>query len=124
MVKISLIIIFGVLEVRSRTMHTNGQKDISQDLKSTFRQLENSYKENKFIHSPLRLLEHILAKNLKIKSQPGIHKISPNMIKNEGESDQIISHNVSKRSPGCLLWCLKKRILHPAQCHSYCRFSG
>ena len=29
-------------------------------------------------------------------------------------------HNVDKRSPRCLLWCLRKRVLHPAQCHSYC----
>ena len=110
--------------MRPRTINKNNQQEISQDLKSTHRQSENSYKENKLIHSQLRLLQHILKMNLKIKAPPRIHKISPNMIKNEGESDQIISHNVSKRSPGCLLWCLKKRILHPAQCHSYCRFSG
>ena len=27
---------------------------------------------------------------------------------------------VAKRSPGCLLACLRHQVLHPAQCHSYC----
>ena len=35
-----------------------------------------------------------------------------------------LDHVMKKRSPGCLLWCLNKKILHPAQCHSYCQFSG
>ena len=36
------------------------------------------------------------------------------------ESDQT-SHQVEKRSPRCLRRCLRQQILHPAQCHSYCR---
>ena len=36
------------------------------------------------------------------------------------ESDQT-SHQVQKRSPRCLRRCLRQQILHPAQCHSYCR---
>ena len=27
---------------------------------------------------------------------------------------------IVKKSPGCLLWCLRKKVLHPAQCHSLC----
>ena len=30
----------------------------------------------------------------------------------------------NKRSPGCVFACLRKRMLHPAMCHSYCRFNG
>ena len=30
------------------------------------------------------------------------------------------SQHIAKKSPGCLLWCLRKKLLHPAQCHSYC----
>ena len=32
-------------------------------------------------------------------------------------------HEVRKRSPRCLLSCLRQKKLHPAQCHSYCRFN-
>ena len=31
------------------------------------------------------------------------------------------SHQVRKRSPRCLRRCLRQQILHPAQCHSFCR---
>ena len=34
------------------------------------------------------------------------------------------SHSLSKRSPRCIRTCLEQRLLHPAQCHSYCRFQG
>ena len=30
------------------------------------------------------------------------------------------SQPMVKKSPGCLLWCLRKKLFHPAQCHSYC----
>ena len=33
--------------------------------------------------------------------------------------DQSLSSKV-KRSPNCIFSCLMRKILHPAQCHSYC----
>ena len=34
------------------------------------------------------------------------------------------SHSLTKRSPRCIRSCLDQKLLHPAQCHSYCRFMG
>ena len=36
--------------------------------------------------------------------------------------EEVGGHQVRKRGPRCLLSCLKQKVLHPAQCHSYCRF--
>ena len=38
------------------------------------------------------------------------------------EKDPSVSSKVSKvkRSPNCIFSCLMRKILHPAQCHSYC----
>ena len=118
MVTILVIVLLGVLEVRPRTIHKLGQEDISKD---TDRQSRNAHKQEKLVFSSLTLLEHILKRNLKVRMIPRNKNISSDVIKNR---EKIISHNVNKRSPGCLMWCLRKRILHPAQCHSYCRFSG
>ena len=83
---------------------------------------------NKLALFKLTLLDQIM--NTQIKSSfkqdadsSKLNDSSDNM-PSEDNYDLINVHNVNKRSPGCLLWCLKKRILHPAQCHFYCRFSG
>ena len=81
--------------------------DDSQDRESTSRDLNkyNKSKETKLIHSTMSLLEHLLKRKLRVRMMP---------------RKKTISENVEKRSPACLLWCLRKRVLHPAQCHSYC----
>ena len=76
----------------------------------------NNANSNNISFSKLKILEQVL-KMIK-------NDISSNVVENEDKQNSINSHNLSKRSPGCLLWCLKIGILHPAQCHSYCRFSG
>ena len=36
--------------------------------------------------------------------------------------DGVETHLIRKRSPRCVLSCLRQKRLHPAQCHSFCRF--
>ena len=127
MVKLSVVIIFGVLEVRSRTI---GREEQSNMETHTSRQSENrpkrSYEENKLADSTLTLLSYIISKPIKSITSNKADKLDPmdssKEVPKEANDLQITAHRINKRSPGCLLWCLNKRILHPAQCHSYCRF--
>ena len=36
--------------------------------------------------------------------------------------DGVETHLIRKRSPDCLLSCLRQKTLHAAQCHSFCRY--
>ena len=131
MVRISFVIIFGVLEVRSRTIHSEGKvqdsmkRSIIRHFEDTPRNVKAEFKSK---YNTLKLLEHVinqpLMMNLRARSEKLHPQFSSSLLKSEAKKNQIISHTVNKRSPGCLLWCLNKKILHPAQCHSYCTFSG
>ena len=70
----------------------------------------------KFFH--IKIFEQVL------QMMKNEDEISSNVMEKENKQNLINPHNLSKRSPGCLLWCQKRGILHPAQCHSYCTFSG
>ena len=97
----------------------------------TTRQLEKtarySYDERQLGDLKLALLE-IINRLAKFNNIQKAHKqaliASSEKVPREDNGGYKIGHKVNKRSPGCLLWCLNKRILHPAQCHSYCTFSG
>ena len=53
----------------------------------------------------------------------GEPKLYPRLIKEDPKyTKNKVGRRLEKRSPGCLYGCLRKRILHPAQCHSYCTF--
>ena len=96
MVSLTLIIMLGVLEGR----HVGNQ---SGDNKIKYFSQENRLPERKvdLIESTETLLESILKEEMKL-------------------NNQRLQQNEEKRSPRCLLWCLRRKILHPAQCHAYC----
>ena len=97
-----LFLMIAVLQCKFRTIHNNGELQ----------------KEKISLFLTLKLLMNI---NLPLSMNVWPRNEQDSDVVNR---DEIISHTVHKRSPGCLMWCLKKRILHPAQCHSYCTFSG
>ena len=116
MVKIYLILIFGILEVRSRSNDVRvGQNMRNHGAKNNGNSPSNEFLKDRSF-ATLKLLDHVLQM---IKKQ---NEISSNVMESEDKQNAINSHNLSKRSPGCILWCLKRGILHPAQCHSFCRF--
>ena len=105
-----LFLMIAVLQCKFRTIHNNGELQVGIK------------KEKISLFLTLKLLMNI---NLPLSMNvwPRNEKES-DVVNREVKYHEIISHTVHKRSPGCLMWCLKKRILHPAQCHSYCTFSG
>ena len=96
MISLALMIMLGVLEGR----HVGNQ---SGDNKIKYFSQENRFPERKvdLIESTKTVLESILKEDMKL-------------------NNQRLQKKKDKRSPRCLLWCLRQKILHPAQCHAYC----
>ena len=96
MVSLALIIMLGMLEGR----YVGNQ---SCDTKIKYLSQENKFQERKvvLIESTKAVLKSILEEDVKL-------------------NNQSLQKKKEKRSPRCLLWCLRQKILHPAQCHAYC----
>ena len=96
MVSLALIIMIGMLEGR----YVGNQ---SVDNKIKYLSQENKFQERKvdLIESTKAVLKSILEEDVKL-------------------NNQSLQKKKEKRSPRCLLWCLRQKILHPAQCHAYC----
>ena len=96
MVSLALMITLGMLEGR----YVGNQ---SGDNKIKYLSQENKFQERKvdLIESTKAVLKSILEEDVKL-------------------NNQSLQKKKEKRSPRCLLWCLRQKILHPAQCHAYC----
>ena len=127
MARIVFVMIFVVFQLTLRTVHSGREVQVGIKSHSTDH-LENSAVrfagENKSVSSPLKLFMHNMTLPLRRNTRPRNEMDSTDVVRKVVKQDQITSHTVHKRSPGCLMWCLKKRILHPTQCHSYCTSSG
>ena len=110
MVKLSLIICFGILEARSRVLRTGERQNVEY------------VPEEIVLNDRLTPVEGLFTEKL----NPEIinEYVNPETLNVRMVSTKRMMHRVTKRSPGCLRFCLKQKILHPAQCHSYCRFAG
>ena len=68
-------------------------------------------------------IQHLLQSVITGNTQPQRYERVGPEVETGGYNTEILrtSHRVRKRSPRCIRSCLKQQILHPAQCHSYCR---
>ena len=118
---------------------TRNTEDLSPEQSTIKKQAKHLLKEDDIIHKSMR-------KNLKNKIQQTVlqlesqlfysqieyligeeHPNLKNKIKSVGQEQSNLKTEVRskfrKRSPHCLLRCLRQRQLHPAQCHYLCTMS-